>query len=208
MAFLFDTDAISEVLKRHPLPAYLAWLRTIARGEQFTSAVVASELFKGAHRPSSRRSAGRWRTPIFKSPPPPSTTTWSWSPGTCGTSDGSLACGSARFWTTLADSSPDRLFANQENLVERGARDPWSAAPDKGLYVSYALARERRAALVVATHDGRLAARANRILRLEGGGCVPNQSRSDLFPARRIRPAAASSAERPAKTMMSGLHFG
>ncbi len=50
MAFLFDTDAISEVLKRRPLPAYVAWLRTIPRAEQFTSAVVVGELFKGAYR--------------------------------------------------------------------------------------------------------------------------------------------------------------
>ena len=50
MAFIFDTDAISEVLKRRPLPAYVAWLRTIPRAEQFTSAVVVGELFKGAYR--------------------------------------------------------------------------------------------------------------------------------------------------------------
>lgn len=50
MAFLFDTDAISEVLRRRPLPAYVAWLRTIPRAEQFTSAVVVGELFKGAYR--------------------------------------------------------------------------------------------------------------------------------------------------------------
>ncbi len=50
MAFLFDTDAISEVLKRRPLPAYVACLRTIPRAEQFTSAVVVGELFKGAYR--------------------------------------------------------------------------------------------------------------------------------------------------------------
>ena len=50
MAFLFDTDAISEVLKRRPLSAYVAWLRTIPRAEQFTSAVVVGELFKGAYR--------------------------------------------------------------------------------------------------------------------------------------------------------------
>ena len=50
MAFLFDTDAISEVLKPRPLAAYVAWLRTIARDDQFTSAVVVGELFKGAYR--------------------------------------------------------------------------------------------------------------------------------------------------------------
>lgn len=50
MAFLFDTDAISEVLKRRPMRAYVAWLRTVPRAEQFTSAVVVGELFKGAYR--------------------------------------------------------------------------------------------------------------------------------------------------------------
>ena len=50
MAFLFDTDAISEVLKPRPLPAYVAWLRTVPRADQLTSAVVAGELFKGAYR--------------------------------------------------------------------------------------------------------------------------------------------------------------
>ena len=50
MAFLFDTDAISEVLRRRPLPAYVSWLGTIPRGDQFTSAVVVGELFKGAYR--------------------------------------------------------------------------------------------------------------------------------------------------------------
>jgi len=50
VAFLFDTDALSEVLKRRPAPAYIQWLRTIPREEQFTSAVVLAELFKGAFR--------------------------------------------------------------------------------------------------------------------------------------------------------------
>jgi len=50
VAFLFDTDAISEVLKPRPLPAYVAWLRAVPQAEQFTSAVVVGELFKGAFR--------------------------------------------------------------------------------------------------------------------------------------------------------------
>src|SRR5438128_3969429 len=32
------------------MPAYLAWVRTVPRAEQFTSAVVVGELFKGAYR--------------------------------------------------------------------------------------------------------------------------------------------------------------
>ena len=50
MPFLFDTDAISEVLKPRPSPVYLEWLATVPRDQQFTSAVVVGELFKGAYR--------------------------------------------------------------------------------------------------------------------------------------------------------------
>lgn len=56
MAYLFDTDAISEVLKPRPHAEYVHWLQTIPRAEQFTSAVVAGELFMGAFRsPSGAR---------------------------------------------------------------------------------------------------------------------------------------------------------
>ena len=48
MAFLLDTDAISEVLRKRPAPLYIEWLRTVPREDQFTSAVVAAELYKGA----------------------------------------------------------------------------------------------------------------------------------------------------------------
>ena len=54
MAFLFDTDAISELLRPHPLPSYLGWLETIPREEQFTSAVVIGGLYKGAYRSAAR----------------------------------------------------------------------------------------------------------------------------------------------------------
>ena len=50
MAYLFDTDAISEVLRRRPAKRYLGWLATVPRSEQWTSAVVIGELFKGAYR--------------------------------------------------------------------------------------------------------------------------------------------------------------
>ena len=50
MAFLFDTDAISELLRPRPLTSYVEWLRNIPREEQFTSAVVIGELYKGAYR--------------------------------------------------------------------------------------------------------------------------------------------------------------
>lgn len=54
MAYLFDTDAISELLRPRPLPAYVAWLSTVAREDQFTSAVVIGELYKGAYRSQAR----------------------------------------------------------------------------------------------------------------------------------------------------------
>lgn len=54
MAYLFDTDAISELLRPRPLKPYLDWLDTIPREDQFTSAVTAGELFKGAYRSTAR----------------------------------------------------------------------------------------------------------------------------------------------------------
>jgi predicted nucleic acid-binding protein len=50
MGFLFDTDAISEVLKQRPAPLYLQWIEKLPRVEQFTSAVVIGEMFRGAYR--------------------------------------------------------------------------------------------------------------------------------------------------------------
>lgn len=50
MAYLFDTDALSEALKPKPAAAYVQWLRTVPRAEQFTSAVVVGELYSGAFR--------------------------------------------------------------------------------------------------------------------------------------------------------------
>lgn len=53
MAFLFDTDAISELLRPRPAAAYIAWLRNVPREDQYTSAVVIGELYKGAYRSQS-----------------------------------------------------------------------------------------------------------------------------------------------------------
>jgi predicted nucleic acid-binding protein len=50
MAYLFGTDGISEVLKPRPARAYMAWLAAVPREEQFTSAVVVGELYRGAFR--------------------------------------------------------------------------------------------------------------------------------------------------------------
>jgi len=54
MAFLFNTDAISELLRPRPEKAYTKWLMNIPREEQFTSAVVIGELYKGAYRSQAR----------------------------------------------------------------------------------------------------------------------------------------------------------
>src|SRR4030042_6051318 len=54
MAFLFDTDAISELLRQSPSSIYVKWLMQVPREEQFTSAVVIGELYKGAYRSQAR----------------------------------------------------------------------------------------------------------------------------------------------------------
>ena len=54
MALLFDTDAISELLRPHPATPYVKWIMGVARDEQFTSAVVIGELYKGAYRSHDR----------------------------------------------------------------------------------------------------------------------------------------------------------
>lgn len=50
MAYLFDTDAISELLRPRPLQPYIEWLKAVPRDAQFISAVSVGELFKGAYR--------------------------------------------------------------------------------------------------------------------------------------------------------------
>lgn len=47
-AFLFHSDAIAELLRAEPRPAYVEWLRSLPREEQFTSAVSMAEVFGGA----------------------------------------------------------------------------------------------------------------------------------------------------------------
>jgi|SRR3954462_10081248 predicted nucleic acid-binding protein len=54
MAYLFDTDAVSEMLRPRPAHGYVAWLGTVPREEQFISAVTVGELFKGAFRSPAR----------------------------------------------------------------------------------------------------------------------------------------------------------
>jgi tRNA(fMet)-specific endonuclease VapC len=52
--YLFDTDAISEVLRPKPAVRFVDWLATIPRAEQYTSAVTLGELYKGAYRSRER----------------------------------------------------------------------------------------------------------------------------------------------------------
>jgi predicted nucleic acid-binding protein len=52
--FLFDTDAISELLRPRPHPDYLSWIESVDRVDQFASAVSVGELFKGAFRSNAR----------------------------------------------------------------------------------------------------------------------------------------------------------
>ena len=54
MTYLFDTDAVPEVLKKRPAPAYLARLATAPRDLQFSRAVTLGELYKGAYRSAAR----------------------------------------------------------------------------------------------------------------------------------------------------------
>ena len=54
MPYLFDTDAISELLRRRPSSAYVKWLGSIPREDQFVSAVTIGELYQGAYRSDAR----------------------------------------------------------------------------------------------------------------------------------------------------------
>lgn len=54
MAYLFDTDALSETMRKYPLADYLQWLRSLSREDQYTSSIVIAELYKGAFRSPQR----------------------------------------------------------------------------------------------------------------------------------------------------------
>jgi tRNA(fMet)-specific endonuclease VapC len=54
MGWIFDTDAISEVLRPRPAELYMAWLRTLAVDEQLTTAITVGELYWGAYRSAAR----------------------------------------------------------------------------------------------------------------------------------------------------------
>ena len=54
MAWIFDTDAISEVLRPRPSEVYMTWLRTIPVDQQLTTAITVGELYWGAYRSPAR----------------------------------------------------------------------------------------------------------------------------------------------------------
>ena len=47
-AYLFHADAIAEAIRRAPGDAFMEWLRSVPREEQFTSAVSMADLYRGA----------------------------------------------------------------------------------------------------------------------------------------------------------------
>jgi tRNA(fMet)-specific endonuclease VapC len=54
VAYLFDTDAVSELLRPRPRPSYVDWIRGIPREDQFISSITVGELFHGAYRSEAR----------------------------------------------------------------------------------------------------------------------------------------------------------
>jgi predicted nucleic acid-binding protein len=49
VAYLFDTNAVSEAMRPRPNEEYVQWLGQLPREEQFTSSVVIGEMFAGAY---------------------------------------------------------------------------------------------------------------------------------------------------------------
>lgn len=54
MAYLFDTDAISELFRKKPSQGFVRWLSSVPREDQFASAVTVGELYRGAFRSKDR----------------------------------------------------------------------------------------------------------------------------------------------------------
>ncbi len=48
--YLFDTDSLSQVLRRDPMPSFIARLAATPVEHQFTSAITVDEMVYGAHR--------------------------------------------------------------------------------------------------------------------------------------------------------------
>lgn len=61
MAYLFDTNAISETFRKRPNRDFTAWLAHLPRVDQFVSTVAVGELYAAAFRAPN---ATRWRRRI------------------------------------------------------------------------------------------------------------------------------------------------
>ena len=53
--YLFDTDCISNILKKAPSPLMLKKLETLPKDLQFTSSINVSEIYFGAYRSRNRK---------------------------------------------------------------------------------------------------------------------------------------------------------
>ena len=52
--FLFDTDVLSNIIKRKPSEVLIGWLKTVPKQSQYTSSINIGEIYYGAYR-SNRR---------------------------------------------------------------------------------------------------------------------------------------------------------
>ena len=59
MAYLFDTDAISEVLKKRPLKAYLTWLASVSREDLKVFVLGGECIVRGERKPPHQVGAAR-----------------------------------------------------------------------------------------------------------------------------------------------------
>jgi predicted nucleic acid-binding protein len=64
VAYLFDTNAISEVFRPRPNAELIDWLDGLPREDQHTSTVVIAELYEAAYRSPARE---KWLTRIQES---------------------------------------------------------------------------------------------------------------------------------------------
>ncbi|MFW5699242.1 MAG: type II toxin-antitoxin system VapC family toxin [Planctomycetota bacterium] len=68
MPFAFDTDAVSELARRRPLPAFVAWLRGVPADDMALPALVRAELLAGAAKlpdPAGARLERHYRANVF-----------------------------------------------------------------------------------------------------------------------------------------------
>ena len=54
MPYLFDTDALSELIKSKPASTFVKWVGPVPREDQFVSAITIGELYQGASASSAQ----------------------------------------------------------------------------------------------------------------------------------------------------------